>query len=152
MSRLAETTLDWADGTYKFALKIDQMAELQEKCDAGPWYIQWALGAALLARESGFPPPREMRVEYVSEVIRLSLIGGGMDALQALKKVRSYAGAGQINENIAHAYAVIGVLLMGAPDEDGGKPVAGGKKTTANRSRAAKSGSQTSTDGEASSA
>lgn len=147
MSRLAETTLDWADGTYRFALKIDQLAELQEKCDAGPWYIQWALQSALLARESGFPPPKDMRIEYVTEVLRLALIGGGMDALHALKKVRAYVGPGQINENIAYAYAVLGALLVGAPDEDSGKSGAGIKKTTANRSRAAKSGSQTSTAG-----
>lgn len=145
MTRSAETILDWADGTYKFALKIEQLAELQEKCDAGPWYIQWALEAALLARTAGFAPPKDANASYVIEPIRLGLIGGGMPAVEAMKKVRAYVGPGQLNENIQTAYAVLGVALAGAPDDEPKKPGAGRKKT-ANRSRGARSGSRTSSE------
>lgn len=136
MSHSAETVLDWADGTYKFGLKIEHLAELQEKCEAGPWYVQWALQSALLARSAGLPPPRDAAASYVIEPIRLGLIGGGMDPVQALKKVRDYVGPGQLNENIQTAFAVLGVALAGAPDEQPGKSGAG--KKSANRSRAEK--------------
>ncbi len=147
MSRAAEIVLDWADGTYKFSLKIEHLAELQERCDAGPWYIQWALEAALLARSSGFAPPRDANAAYVIETIRLGLMGGGMEAVEALRKVRAYVGPGQINENIPVAFSIIGVALQGAPDDEPKKSEAGRKKT-ANRSRAARSGSRTSTETE----
>lgn len=138
--------LDWADGSYRFRLGIEQLAELQEKTGAGPWYVQWALEAALMARAVGMAPPKDASPAYVTETIRLGLIGGGMEAVEALKKVRAYVGPGQLNENIATAFAVIGVALQGAPeDEPKGKPEAGSMKT-ANPSRAGKLGSRTSTE------
>ncbi|SIT74755.1 gene transfer agent family protein [Pontibaca methylaminivorans] len=144
MSRNAETTLDWADGTYRFRLSIEQLAELQEKCGAGPWYIQWALEAGALARVAGVAPPKDLAAPYVTETIRLGLIGGGMDAISALKKVRAYCGEGQLAQNVPTAYAILGVALQGAPeDEPTKKPRAG--KTTAKTSRAGKSGSRTFT-------
>nr|WP_319250505.1 gene transfer agent family protein [uncultured Celeribacter sp.] len=121
MSRSASVTLDWADGTYPFALKIGQLEELQEKCAAGPWFIQWALQAALFSDGSGFQPPKDMSPSYVRETIRLGLIGGGMEAIAALKKVRSYASEGQLTENIQVAYAVISVALQGVKEDDPGK-------------------------------
>lgn len=145
MSRSAEVTLDWADGTYPFALKIEQLVELQEKCDAGPWYIQWALEASLLARQLGMAPPKDASPAYVIETIRLGLIGGGMDPLEALRKVRAYAGPGHLNGCIATAFAIIGVALQGAPEDKPEKPAAG-RKTSANRSRAGKSGSRKSSE------
>lgn len=144
MSRSAETVLDWADGTFKFALKIEQLAELQEKTDAGPWYIQWALEAAALARLAGMAPPKDMSPAYVSETIRLGLIGGGMDPIEALRKVRAYCGPGQLSQNVTVAYAIIGVALQGAPEDEPEKKEGAGE-TPAKASRAAKSGSRKST-------
>lgn len=145
MSRSAEVDLDWADGTYRFALGIKQLAELQECCDAGPWYVQWALESAALARVAGLPPPKDLVPAYVIEPIRLGLIGGGMEAVAALKLVRAYVGPGQLAENMAPAYAIVSVALQGAPeDQPAGKPAAG--RTSGRRSRAAKSASPTSTD------
>ena len=143
MSRSAEVMLDWADGTHKFALKVEHLIELQEKCDAGPWYIQWALQSAVVAGSAGFQPPKDMSPAYVTETIRLGLVGGGMDAVEALKKVRSYVGPGQLSANMATAFAVISVALQGAPEDEPEKPAAGVKKT-ASRSRAARSGSRKS--------
>lgn len=145
MSRKAEVSLDWADGTYPFALKIDQLAELQDECDAGPWYIQWSLQVAVFAASSGMAPPKDMSPAYVVETIRLGLIGGGMSAIEALKKVRAYVGPGQLHENISTAYAIIGAALQGVPEDEPEKPQAG-KQTTANRSRAARSGSRRSSE------
>lgn len=116
-NRRAEVTLDWADGTYVFSLKIDHLIELQEKTGAGPWYIQWALQAAVMGSVAGLAPPKDVSPAYVTETLRLGLIGGGMAAVDALKKVRAYCGPGQLSENVAHAYAIISVALQGAPED-----------------------------------
>lgn len=121
MSRSASVDLDWADGTYSFALKIGQFEELQEKCGAGPWYIQWALQCALISDGVGFQPPKDMSPAYVRETIRLGLIGGGMEAIAALNKVRTYASEGKLTENIRVAYGIISVALQGVPEDDPGK-------------------------------
>lgn len=144
MSRNAETVLDWADGTYRFRLGIEQLAELQEKTSAGPWYVQWALGIAVPSLAVGAAPPRDLEVSFVTDTIRLGLIGGGMEAVAAMKKVEAYAGPGQLTESISTAYAVIGVALQGAPEDEPAKKPGAGRKT-ATRSRAGKSGSRTST-------
>lgn len=143
-NRRAEVTLDWADGTYVFSLKLDQLVELQEKTGAGPWYIQWALQAAVMGSVAGLAPPKDVSPAYVTETLRLGLIGGGMAAVDALKKVRAYCGPGQLSENVAHAFAVVSVALQGAPEDTPSKKARAGK-TTATRSRADKSGSRTFT-------
>lgn len=145
MSRLARIELDWADGTYPFALKIEQLMELQEKCGAGPWYVQWALEAALMARSFGTAPPKDASPAYVVETIRLGLIGGGMPAVEALKLVRAYVGPGQLNDNVATAFAILGVALQGVDEDQPEKPEAG-NKSRASRSRAGKSGSRKSSE------
>lgn len=145
MSRNAETVLDWADGTFRFRLGIEQLAELQEKTGAGPWYVQWALGIAVPALAVGAAPPRDMDVPFVTDTIRLGLIGGGMEAVAALQKVRAYVGPGQLTENIPTAYAVISVALQGVPEDAPSKKASPGRMT-ASRSRAGKSGSRTSTE------
>ncbi|WP_407799700.1 gene transfer agent family protein, partial [Staphylococcus aureus] len=76
--RDATVTFDWADGTYRFSLKWGQLAELQDKCDAGPYVVLQRL-------HSG-----EWRIEDVSNIIRLGLIGGGMEPAPALKLTRAY--------------------------------------------------------------
>lgn len=98
-----------------------------------------------MARQLGMAPPKDASPAYVIEPIRLGLIGGGMPALEALKKVRAYVGAGQLSENIPTAFAIIGAALNGIP-EDMPEKSAAGKKTSANRSRAAKSGSRKSSE------
>jgi len=131
MSRSAEVTLDWGDGTYVFALKWGQLIELQEKLDAGPLHV--------LNRLAG----DGWKVEDVSQVIRLGLIGGGMDPVQALKAVRAYVEARPPLENLITAQAILSAGLMGAPDEAPGKRRAGARKAA--RSRVERSGSPTST-------
>lgn len=125
MSRSARITLDWADGSYPFALKIEHLAELQEKTGAGPWYMLWALEAAVMASAIQGVPPKDMSISYVTETLRLGLIGGGMPAVEALKKVKSYAGPGHLSENIAPAYAVLAAALQGVEEDAPGKAGAG---------------------------
>lgn len=106
MSRDASIALDWADGTYQFRLAWGQIAELQEKCNAGPFEILRRLSSGT------------WRIEEISNVLRLGLIGGGMEPIPALKLVRTYVEARPPVENLLHAQAVMSAGLMGAPDED----------------------------------
>ncbi|AXQ93205.1 gene transfer agent family protein [Cereibacter azotoformans] len=131
MSRSAEITLDWADGTYLFALKWGQLGELQEKCDAGPYVVLGRLADG------------SWKVGDISDTIRLGLIGGGMAPAAALKKVRAYVEDRPPFENLQHAQAILSAALLGAPEERTGKPRAGGRRAT--RSRAERSASPEST-------
>lgn len=106
MSRDASIALDWADGTYQFRLAWAQIGELQEKCNAGPFEILRRLSVGT------------WRVEDISNVLRLGLIGGGMEPVPALKLVRLYVEARPPMENLLPAQAVMSAGLMGAPDED----------------------------------
>lgn len=124
MSRSARIVIDWADGTFPFRLTIEHLAELQEKTGAGPWYIQWALSMMLVAAQGVLTPPKEASPAYVVETIRLGLIGGGMEPVAALKKVRAYVGSGQLSEHIPLAFAIIGAALQGVEEDEPEKPVA----------------------------
>lgn len=110
--RDARITMDWADGTYTFRLAWAELAELQEQCDAGPFVILDRLQT------------RQWRIQDVSNVIRLGLIGGGMEPVKALKLVRSYVEARPPMENVIYASGILSAGLMGAPDEPPGEPKA----------------------------
>lgn len=105
MSRDASVTLDWGDGTYVFRLAWAQLIQLQEACDAGPQMILQRLG------------DNSWRVEYISHILRLGLIGGGLEPVKALKLVREYVEARPPLENFLYAQAVLSIGLLGAPDE-----------------------------------
>lgn len=105
MSRDARIELDWADGTYAFRLAWAQLAELQEKCDVGPYVV-------LTRLHNG-----QWRIEDISSVVRLGLIGGGMEPAAALKKVRAYVEDRPPYENLIPAQAILGAGLLGAPEE-----------------------------------
>lgn len=105
MSRDARIELDWADGTYAFRLAWGQLAELQEKTDCGPYVVLNRLYS------------NQWRVEDISNVIRLGLIGGGMAPVDALRRVRAYVEDRPPLENVPAAQAILAAGLVGAPEE-----------------------------------
>lgn len=109
MSRDAKVTLAWADGDYVFRLAWGQLAELQEKTNAGPYVVLQRLYEGT------------WRVEDLSNVLRLGLIGGGMPPVEALKKVRTYVEARPPLESVPFATVVLSAGLMGAQDEQPGE-------------------------------
>ncbi|MCP8894299.1 gene transfer agent family protein [Shinella daejeonensis] len=109
MSRDASVTLDWADGTYVFRLAWAELEMLQEAVDAGPWVVLQRL------------VDKSCRVGDISNVIRLGLIGGGLEPVAALKLVRSYVEARPPAESLIHAFAVLSAALNGAPEEPVGE-------------------------------
>lgn len=107
--RDARVTFDWADGTYTFRLAWGQLGELQEKCDAGPYSVLQRL-------HSG-----SWRIEDIANVIRLGLIGGGMEPSPALKLTRAYVEARPPMENLIPAQVILSAGLTGAPEEKVGE-------------------------------
>lgn len=104
MSRTGLVSFAWADGEHSFALKIGQLIELQEKCDAGP--------PVILARlESG-----AWRVHDVRETIRLGLIGGGLAPTEALKLTMRYVDDQPLGASSLIAQIILAAALFGAPE------------------------------------
>lgn len=105
MSRDASITIPFADGDHTFRLAWGELAKLQEACNAGPFVIWSDLmhGA--------------WRIEQISSVIRLGLIGGGMTPADALQLVKNYVEDRPPMETLALAQGILGAALQGAPDE-----------------------------------
>lgn len=104
--RDGSVTLPFADGEYRFRLGWGQLAELQEKCNAGPYIILNRLVTL------------EARTYDISETIRLGLIGGGQDPFAALTLVRRYVEERPISETIVIAQQIMASAVVGAPEEE----------------------------------
>lgn len=137
MSRSGKITFDWADDEYSFHLRVGEIAELQEKCDAGPAWIYNRL------RDESW------RLSDITETIRLALVGGGSTPIEAKNLVRRYVTSRPLAESIPVAMAVLAAILTGVPDEPPKKAEGEtGKEETLNRtSPEERSDLPTSTDG-----
>ncbi|MBI1405709.1 MAG: gene transfer agent family protein [Caulobacter sp.] len=133
MSRSALFDGVFGDGRHPFRLRIGELEELQEKCDAGPEEIYWRLQTGA------------WRVADIRETLRLGLIGGGLTPTPALVLVNRYAGEGWLAEWKALAANIIAAALFGAPDEDKPAPAPGEAEGETATSPDEKSGSPTST-------
>lgn len=108
MSRHAEVTLDWADGTYPFRLGLGEIEELETKFDRSIFVIAAALGE------------RVAKSTEISEVLRVGLIGAGMVPTDALAKIRRYVDERPLEENrdTAYAVALAGLLRVHGDEVD----------------------------------
>lgn len=92
-----EIDLDFADGSYTFALRLPQLAELQEKCKAGIFAIYGRVmrGRYLFEGEVvGLAHEGEAFSHDLFETCRLGLIGGGRGIVDGQEvKVSSGAAA-----------------------------------------------------------
>ncbi|RUM99036.1 gene transfer agent family protein [Pseudaminobacter arsenicus] len=129
MSRDGSIELAWADGDYTFRLGWKEIIKLQEAVDAGPYYIygQFLASARMLLDPSA---AKGMRIEYIREVIRWGLIGGGKPADEAKKLVSLYVEAMPPDANLEVAAKVLGAGLMGAKDETVGEADAASQTVT----------------------
>lgn len=100
MRRHGTIELDWADGTYSFRLSLEGIEELEERRDVS----LFALAKRLAEREA--------RLADIREVIRIGLIGGGMQPADALGKLRRYLDERPMDDNRDTAYAVALAGLM----------------------------------------
>ena len=96
---------EFADGDYSFRLAWGELVELQEKCDAGPYVVlQRLLGV-------------EWRMEDIVEVVRIGLIGGGLEPAKALTLTKRYVKSRPPTETLPLARAILMAGILGAPDE-----------------------------------
>lgn len=108
-NRNSTITLQWADGDYTFRLAWGQLIELQEKTNCGPGYLldqMWQ---------------NNWKVEHISQIIRLGLIGGGKTPSEALTLTRNYVESRPPMENLSLAQAILAISLQGAPEEEKGE-------------------------------
>jgi len=114
MSRRGTVELQFADGTHLFRLRIGELIELQEKCDAGPAHILMRLSS------------QAWHVNDVKETLRLGLIGGGKTAAQAHALIQRYV-VGPTDDPVPlaplvlTAELVLSAALYGVEDENAPK-------------------------------
>lgn len=116
------TGITFGDGEYDFRLAWGQLVELQEKTNAGPLFVLNRLNSG------------EWRIEDISNIIRLGLIGGGTPPSTARTLVVRYVEERPLLENHLLAVVVLQAALMGSPEEPVGEqqaasPVEGSSTT-----------------------
>lgn len=115
---MSTLTIDWADGTYAFALKGKQIEELERVCGKigfGAIYQRIMLGVWFYAD--------------LYHTIRLGLIGGGMGAVEAEAKCKMYVdGVPMVagpNSPESVAKAILASVMIGFEDFPPGEQQAG---------------------------
>lgn len=136
MSLSASIDLDWADGSYHFALPLPQLVELEDKCGTtdtsgirrrkGVIAIYGDLIAGLGVQDGQIvanPLMGSASAYEAREVIRLGLLGGGrgivdgkdvkVDPTAALRLVRAYVDERPIIERWTTAAAILKAAVEG---------------------------------------
>lgn len=98
-------TLTWPGGEHDFALRIEHLRALQDRCDAGPGWVLARLGSG------------QWRVEDVTETIRLGLEGGGMEKKDARRLVEMHVQTA-LAMSVLTAQAVLMSTLYGSDPDD----------------------------------
>lgn len=105
--------LTWAAGEHPFALSIDLLRALQQRCDAGPMWVKTRL-------ETG-----HWMVDDVVSTIRLGLEGGGLEKAEARKLVKLHVEDRPLTESVLLAKAILELSLFGDPEDMPGERAAG---------------------------
>lgn len=105
MSRGGEVRFYWGDAEQTFRLRIGELRQLQERCNAGPPVI-----SDRLRNDRWY-------VDDITETLRLGLIGAGMPLDEAGALIRRFVDPVPLAQNRLYAYAVLMAALVGAPDE-----------------------------------
>lgn len=119
--------LYFGDAYYTFALGLEQIAELQEKCGAGigAIFARVLAGRILLPgaarKQVGIPTAGAYRYEDLRETTRLGLIGGGMKPTDARVMVERYVDTRPIKEAWDIGASILTALIEGftPPESDG---------------------------------
>lgn len=127
-------TTEWADGVYSFCLTIGALEELKEKTGAGPEELMARL-MVLPETEGGIgasirhgllrPGPTDLK-----EIVRLGLVGGGMDPVKARALAMRYVERRPRAESYAIAFSILGAVINGCPEPLAKKSDAPADETT----------------------
>lgn len=105
--------LNWAGGEHEFKLAMGHFRALQEKCDAGPYFVMQRLASGAWL------------VDDVIQPIRLGLEGGGMDKAEALRLTRRHVEERPLLESVLLAHRILQASLLGEADDPVGESAAG---------------------------
>ncbi|MET0439129.1 MAG: gene transfer agent family protein [Devosia sp.] len=137
--------LDFADGTYTFALLLPQIIELEDACGyrdhdgnrrkRGIVAVYSDVLAGLGIQDGqlvAFPTGGKASASDCREVVRLGLIGGGMRPAEAVRLVGLYVDARPIIERWTLAAAILRAAIEGyeppKKDQPAEKPAGGAPK------------------------
>lgn len=125
MTAVGTITIEWAHGTDEFcAAKIGTLLAIEDKCGAGiaEIYGRLATGA--------------WKINDVVEVIRLSLIGGGMAPERARKVIEIHVvgNPNGIAPSVLVSQAILEAVIVGVPGDPVGKEKAAQAEETAEAS------------------
>ncbi|MEM7296576.1 MAG: gene transfer agent family protein [Pseudomonadota bacterium] len=101
--------LDWVCGRHTFALNIGELRMLQKNCNAGP-------EAILIRLRTGL-----WEVDDIVEILRLGLIGGGMESAEAGPMVRHACDIAPLLSYKPMAYDILAAALIGNTDDPVGE-------------------------------
>lgn len=101
--------LNWIGGEHEFALNIGELRALQNNCNAGPEQIAMRLIGG------------EWLVDDIIEIIRLGLIGGGMESKTAGPMVTGLIDRHPLMMLKADALKVLTDALMADEDDSLGE-------------------------------
>ena len=102
--------LTWGDGDHVFNVAIiEQMFELEEKCDAGVYEIFQRITTG------------KARLNDIRETIRIGLIGGGKTPVQAILLIKRYVDGRPLAESLPIATTILLAAIVGVEGDDVGK-------------------------------
>lgn len=110
--------MSWPGGENDFLLRYGEIEILQDKCDAGPEFIFNSLAA------------RTYLQGYAFEVLRLGLIGGGMDPDKARRRINKARDDYPIRDFVIPAMNVLGAAVVGYKDDPVGETDGGSENPT----------------------
>lgn len=101
MKELISFYADFGDDNYEFRLGVEQIRELERKTEAGVYQVfRRIVGGSWFADD-------------VRETIRLGLIGGGTEAVKALRLVRTYVDGKPLADAAPLATRILQSALFG---------------------------------------
>lgn len=110
--------INWSGGEHAFALSIDLLRALQDRCDAGPAWV-------LSRLRSG-----QWMVDDVVSTIRLGLEGGGLAKDDARKLVAKHVEDRPLAMSVMTAQLVLMSALYGTEDDPVGEAPVGAETLT----------------------
>lgn len=105
MDGSGRVTFVWGDGEHTFRLAYKQLRELQDKTGCGPEELAQRIASG------------KWRVDDLREVLRLGLIGGGMEPTSALTLVIRYFDGRPLLESKQPAYLIL-LAILAQPEGD----------------------------------
>lgn len=111
-------TLNWPCGEGSFLLRIGELEALDDSTSEGALDFRYRLSLGLQRGSLAYAP---VKVREVLDCLRLGLIGGGLDAQSARRKVNTAFEEGDMAELNLLAFTILSHSLKGKEHDPVGK-------------------------------